>query len=128
MPLGEPSRVGYPGLSFLDPPVSGVAQPAFEASRSERRIGEEIRDIGVKRALVLVQREKVISALVDDFLGDSLLRPDRVDGDDGALDRNPQIAASKARATGTGDPTLADAGRPGRDQHRRRTTRQGTSA
>jgi len=61
-------------------------------------------------------------AAVDDFLGDSLLRPDRVDGDDGALDRNPQIAASKARATGTGDPTLADAGRPGCDQHRRRTT------
>jgi len=72
MPLGEPSRVGYPGLSFLDPPMSGVAQPAFEASRSERRIGEEISDIGVKRALVLLQREKVISALVDDFLGDSL--------------------------------------------------------
>ncbi len=75
MPLGEPSRVGYPGLSFLDPPVSGVAQPAFEASRSERRIGEEIRDIGVKRALVLVQREKVISALVDDFLGDTFCVP-----------------------------------------------------
>ena len=31
-------------------------------------------------------------------------------------------AASKARATGTGDPTLADAGQRGRDQHRRRTT------
>jgi hypothetical protein len=50
-------------------------------------MGEEVRNVEVERALVLLQRENIISFLGDDFPRDGLLRPDRVDGDDGAFDR-----------------------------------------
>jgi hypothetical protein len=49
MPLGKPGRICCPGRSLLDPAVTGVGLLVARTSGSERRIGEEVRDIGVER-------------------------------------------------------------------------------
>jgi len=41
--------------------MPGFDPPALRADRGERRIGEEIRDIGAKEALGLLQRENGLS-------------------------------------------------------------------
>src|SRR5271157_1569509 len=87
MPLGEPSCVGGPGHALLDPAVTGFNLPVREPGTRERRVGEEISDIGMEGALVFFEREDIIGLLLDDLGGDGLLRPDRVDGHNRALDR-----------------------------------------
>ncbi len=82
MPLGEPSCVGCPGHALLDPAVTGFNLPVRETGTRERGVGEEISDIGMEGPC-----EDIIGLLLDDLGGDGLLRPDRVDGHNRALDR-----------------------------------------
>src|SRR5579883_2046308 len=87
MPLGKPSCLGGASVALLDPAVADIALTVFRAGRRERRVGEEQGDIGVKRALVLLERENIVRFLLKDLGGNRLLRTDRIDGHDGAVDR-----------------------------------------
>jgi len=49
--------------------------------------GRKQFDIFAQRTLVAFQRQDIISLLVDDLLRDLTLTADRIDRDDGALDR-----------------------------------------
>ena len=50
-------------------------------------LGGEQFDILAQRPLIALERQHVVGLLGEDFLGDVALAADRVDGDDGALDR-----------------------------------------
>ena len=54
MALGEPVRLRRQRAALFDPAMAGVGVSMRLASRGKRRIGEELFDIGVKRALVRI--------------------------------------------------------------------------
>ena len=67
--------------------MTGFNLPVRATGTRERGVGDEISDIGMERALVFFEREDIIGLLLDDLGGDGLLRPDRVNGHNRALDR-----------------------------------------
>ena len=64
----------------------GVGRAVSRRGRCQRVV-EEVPDIVIHRPLIALEREGVVAALVDDLLGDCPLAIERVNGDDGPLER-----------------------------------------
>ncbi len=84
--LGEPVDLrGRPDSPLLDPAVALVDGRGRAVGDAVAVVGqalvEELHRLLVQRALVALELQEVVAALVDDLLGDLLLAAGRVDGD-----------------------------------------------